>query len=461
MAPIVIREVRRLLLGVLLLAAMPGALVYGKLSHHRGFERDDWLALALLTLPGLWFIVTGWSVLTADDDGLALRTYRGTRRAPWSAVRDFHLPEAGELDNAVELDDQRVFAWAHDQPQAEALRQLVLARATRSTTREWATRGARAVESLPYTFGYPPPRMSWVPVLLTFLVVGPIALEIALRGWSFLRPPRLNATLGQAAVVLGCLAATWSTNMRGMRDLRRRQGQRVTAREEGLRYDDGSREVVMRWEEITRVAPSGSAGHFVDLHVIESSRGSFEVSNSLNDHRRLMELIARRAPRAVEAWRDAENRREDLLLPPAEPGVKVHHYRTRTERKVLWGLGAILALLVGLGLRRQQLTSVLLESLILGVPLGLLLLRYLGTRVTTNARGITYERLGRRDSLAWSELDRWRPAGVEVFAHLLIEGRGQRWRIWGGLSDVVGLIQTLEAHRAADPVPGQGPTLTP
>ncbi len=451
MEPIVVREYRKQLVGLLVLVFMPGSLVYGKISHHQGFDRADWLSFALLLLPGLWFIITGWSTVTGDDDGLRLRTFRGTRRVPWDSIRDFYVLEFGETADAVEFDDRRLLAWVHEHPRAESLRQLVLAHATSAATREWATREARTVESLPCTFEYPPPRISWTEALVASvpiaLVVGALAIEFSRGGWALLRAPYLVSTAFKlTALPLLVVGLEWPW-LRARRDLRRRQGQRVNARAEGLRYDDGSREVAMTWEEITRVVPSGSAGSFVEFRTIESSRGSFEVSNAINDYHRLMELIARRAPRAMEAWRDAENRREDLLPPTTQPGVKVHHYRTRPERNVLWTLGAVFVVIVGLALYRRHFTDAVITSLIFGTPLTLFAVRYLATRVTTDARGITYERLGRKGHLAWSELDRWRPAGADAFAHLLIEGRDQRWRIWSGLSDVVGLVQTLEAHR--------------
>ncbi len=462
MEPIVIRERLNLWLGLGWVAFSLAVFVYCVFVH-RSPTPVLWACVvtSVMAAPGLWYAATGWSTLTADDDGIRLRDFRGTQRVPWDAVLDFYVREVGLIGDVVELDDRRTLTWQSDHPRAEALRTAVLARATRAPAREWGPLGGRAVEPLPWTFDYPAPpaiRGDVVVTLAVTVVVGAFfAVEFSRGGAALFHPPYLNGTLLKIAMLLTCPIGLSLPSMRAARDQRRRGNQRVVAREEGLRYEDGSRDFEVTWGEITRVVSSGSLGNFVQVQVvkIESRRGSFDVTNGIADGNRLMQLIAYRAPQAIDAWRHAESQREDLLPPTTQPGVKVHHYRTRPERNVLCGLGAILALAVGMSLWHHHLKDAFVVALIFGIPFALFLLRYLSVRVTTDERGITYERFGRTDSLAWSELDRWRPVSADVFAHLLIEGRDQRWRIWAGISDGRGLIQTLDAHRPTTP----GPTL--
>ncbi len=456
MEPIIVRERRDLWLGLGWLAFSLAVIGYCVFVD-RTPAPTLWACVfsGIMVAPGLWYAVTGWSTLTADDDGLRLRNFRGAQRVPWDAVRDFYVFEAGLVGDVVELDDRRTLRWRSEHPLAEALRAAVRARATRAPVREWGPPGGRAVEPLPWIFDYPTPRSIRWDVAITLgvtVVVGALlAVEFSRGGAALFHPPYLKATLLKIAVLLACPIGVLLPSMRDVRDLRNRQRQRVTAREEGLRYEDGSRGLAMTWSEITGVVPAGMVGRFVQAVTIESRRGSFEITNGIADYHRLMNLIARRAPQAMDAWHHAESRSEDLLPPTTRPGVKVHHYRTRPERNALWKLGSVFVVFVGIFLYRHRFTDAIVTALVFGTPLALLLARHLTTRVTTDERGITYERFGKTNSLTWSELDRWRPAGADAFAHLRIEGRDQRWRLWGGLSDVMGLIQTLEAHRPTTP----------
>jgi len=460
MEPIVIRERLNMWLGLAWVAFSLAVFVYCVFVH-RSPSPVLWAGVftSVMAAPGLWYTVTGWSTLTADDDGIRWRDFRGTQRVLWADIRDFYVREVGLIGDVVELDDRRTGTWRSDHPRAEALRAAVRARATRAPAREWGPLGGRAVEPLPWTFAYPAPPAIQGEVVITLavtVVVGAVfAAEFARGGAALFHPPYLNGTLLKIAMLLACPIGLSLPSIRAARDQRRRGNQRVVAREEGLRYEDGSRDFEVTWGEITSLLPAGAVGHFVHVVTIGSRRGSFDVTNGINDYHRLMQLIAYRAPQAIDAWRHAESRSEDLLPPTTQPGVKVHHYRTRPERNVLRGLGAFLALTVGLSLWHHHLKDAFGAALFFGIPFAWLLVLHLSVRVTTDEGGITYERFGKTDSLTWSDLAVWRPAGGDAFAHLLIEGRDQRWRIGVGISDGRGLMQTLEAHRPTTP----GPTL--
>ena len=80
---------------------------------------------------------------------------------------------------------------------------------------------------------------------------------------------------------------------------------------------------------------------------------------------------------------------------------------------------------------------------------------YLFTRVELDARGLTLRRRGGARALAWAELAAWRVVKAEALTHLVIEGRGERWRVWATVLDFEGLCAALSDRRpprCAEPV---------
>lgn len=460
MQPIVVNNRQGYALGAIFLA-MAGLLTLPYVFVDPAHRTDDAVGhamIAALALGALGAFATARDALTADDDGLCRRTWRGTVHLRWRDVRDFHTVAAQHftLDVVAPADDDAPrFTWDAKHPQAAALRAAVLAHATRAAVREWGPVGSRAIEVLPRTFTYGPPLTARSAAALSGAVS---AVLLAYCLWLIARgePPPiprahlLAMELGMMAFLLlpfGLMLSAWAS---GERAYHQRRGQRVVVREDGLRYFDERREVAMPWGEIVAVAPTGGAAFDQGTIVVSSRRASFDVGAGLTDLARFKALLARRAPAAVARGRASEFAVESLLPADATPGVATHHYRTRSGRALLSLPLVFGALFLGVAARDGDLVGPGVTALVfLGAWLWLLD-GYLFTRVELDARGLTLRRRGGARALAWAELAAWRVVKAEALTHLVIEGRGERWRVWATVLDFEGLCAALSDRRPPD-----------
>jgi Bacterial PH domain len=452
MQPIVVRERQGMVVGALLLgsAALVGLIYLLTEPARRTNEELGFAMIAVLAALGFVLLAVGRSTLTADDAGLTLRTPGGERRMAWESISDFYtLTNEHHTFDVVEFEGAREIRWNAAEPHAESLRAAVLSWATRAPAREWAPPGSRAIEALPRTFAYEPPATRAGAAITLPVTLGLIVWVFSkVHGFEAPRIPLAWGIVMLSAVMATILAlpvTTLSIWVAAERDYRRRRGQRVTVREDGLRYDDERREMVIGWNEMLRVVPLETGLIVPETLWIESHRESFTVSTNLGDLPRLRALLARRAPEAVARGKASSRDPDDLLRLDALPGVAVHHYRTRVTRGLLALLGFFVLLFVWIGVRGEEFFPVC-SAILFALAGARLLDNYLFTQVRLDTRGITFRRRTATHFVAWDDVTGLRRVEADALTHLTIEFAGGRRRVWHNVLDFKGLSDTLEAR---------------
>ncbi len=416
---------------------------------------------ALFGLPALW--LTAWLLrarIVADERGLRWRGLGRWRVAEWQDVTDFYtrlLPK-GKAQAVTETRAGRVCFGAGLWPDCPALRESVSQRATQARAHSWETWGARPALDWPRTFHYRTADNRALPVMLAFLVAvmawlaagsaRSAARSVALAGWTWwdMGAPLLGVAPLALFSLLPALRA---------RDTYKRRAQRITLTQEGIGYEDGAARMAAAWEDVQ--AYSLAAGRGWDMtarHAIRTKQGTFDFTQAISEVLVLRQAIAARAVAAPPtAWRapddDALGGREGRWSGHCEGiGERVFHYRTRTNRALLW-LPTALLLAMGLlacaGVTRVDWPV----GFALAVLLGWGWWRYFVASVRVGDDDLTQYGLFGRRHVAWEDITDYVRSGDDIFTFGNVIGENTRIRFWLGIADAEELKQEI-ARRAVN-----------
>jgi hypothetical protein len=276
-------------------------------------------------------------------------------------------------------------------------------------------------------------------------------------GW----PLALTAIVGAAVISLSLLG-TYLIAGAGEGARRRRAAERIRVDAGSVTFSSRASRLRARWEEVRAAFVDANTRGIGSRFVVVTERGTFDFAPAIRDAALLREIIARRATRVDQPWRvirDLETLGGDRARWSGGcPGVgqRVFHYRTRTNRALLW----LLTCLAGcpflvFGLYRAGLASTEEPRLllILGVPLLILtswtIWRYFAASIRVDHCGITqYTALGRR-RLTWSEIEGFAAVGEDTFTFAQVSGGRRRLRFWLGLAEPDALKSEI-ARRAVN-----------
>jgi hypothetical protein len=401
----------------------------------------------------------------ADNDGLHwCGLLHGRRSAPWHAVTDFYL-QASRLNASSAVIETRAgrIALAHDSRDLEALKEAVACHVTNAKVHQWKLLGTRPGDA-PLTFSYDAigTRVS-APLSAVLLValIGAIAWASA-RYWenhatgagpapgALLIPIALFTALGAA---YGCRIVSIMTAARRA-DHRRRCGERIVVTSRGIRYEDRDRVVEAAWPDVTGYGVRGVRAAILTLPVftVSTRTGEFDFLPTLVNRWVLMACIKQEAAHADGSWLQrldgtplTRNARPD----PRAEGGRVYHYRTRTNRAVLFlAVFLIFATVITVGRDAGP------WSLGLSVPLAVLLLSWLAWRYTsaairTDEAGVTQYAPFHTRFIPWSALAAARLHASDEALIEALRGNGETIRFWETIAEVDDLRAEIQRRITA------------
>jgi hypothetical protein len=326
------------------------------------------LCFHLPCIVGVWWIER--LRIDADESGLRLRGPIRTHFIAWDSIEDFglELPSSnqhGVLPPAVLVTPNRKWKLSRLWLPFDELLELVALRATQARTSQWGLIGTRDCDSEPQTFVHRD-TPGWIVAawfvgfsLLMLLRVGVgtspstasatiVSIWSALSVWG-----RVGFVLCGALMIFGLPTLMVAMRFMGRRAKRRFLEQHVVATREGLELWNGPSRLSCAWREVERFELETMCGSLqLPLCVVFARGQRFEWHSGIENGRLLREIVAARALNAsTRDWkyasgRDEDNLRGELSLWPSGlvgVGPKRYHYGTRTNRALLFFVGALTA----------------------------------------------------------------------------------------------------------------------
>ncbi len=461
-------------------------------------------ATLILLIGGIaaWAVCSSPWEITASADGLTWRTWRGRRRAAWGDVRDFHTRTFATGNSRVGPRACIVTSvgnvWFTPQwRDADALKRFIAQHAPAAPACEWATLGTRPDADFPQTFGYHSAenwQRAWVAAaqvgmsagVLVFFIGPKVPRIIGEMGWAWGLSMIAVMILVMAGLplLMVCVAV-----LPTFLDARRRRGEAIVADRDGLVWTDErtARRVVLPWGDITDYGigePIGRLRGGSYRRIVRGGAKGEEITFSfaLANAAILCEIIAKQAVNArAHAAADGKWR---SLTPGADVDVlggegarwtggvagvggRVFHYRTRTNRAMLWFLWAFaLIVLLTISLNASGMTQARSDNggdAVIGTLTFLMTAtaayatwRYYAGRVVTNGDGVTqYAPTGRR-FLRWKDITDYEVKGEASNLSLIVrDASGVTVRFSEMIVDADELKGEI-ARRAPRPVHGWG-----
>ena len=312
-------------------------------------------------MMGIWWIER--LRVFADESGLRLRRPFSAQFITWESIEDFGLElppqnQAQSLSPAVLVTAQRKWKLSRLWLPFDELLELIALRATRAKTKEWGFIGTRDCDSEAQTFVFRD-TPNWI---VAFWFVG-LSLLMLLRVGVATSPSTASATIASiwsalsawgrvgflfvgAFTLFGLPALMVAMRFMGRRAKRRFLEQHVVATREGLELWNGPSRQFRAWREVERFELETMRGHLqLPLCVVFARGQRFEWHSGIENGRLLREIVAARALNSsTRDWKHASGRDDDnlhgelSLWPGGVVGVgpKRYHYRTRTNRAMLF-----------------------------------------------------------------------------------------------------------------------------
>jgi hypothetical protein len=416
----------------------------------------------------------------AEGTGLRWRGLGSWRGARWAQVSDYYekpFPRGKQL--VVETSIGTIKLTEAGWSGLHRLRLAVERQATSALTKSWATLGTRPEERWPLIFRY-----ARADELTAAVVLGLGGLAAAGAAVQLFTPAHLRGIMDMAQNLgwpLGVLAGVFWVGF-GLilpamllplgliyGQMRRRRGHRIVTAAEGITFESGSDRIAANWSEVADYfrAPLPGWLCFGVCHVVNTAQGSFDFTSLMRDALILERVIADHARSAqASEWRTRTDIEEMLGGAAPRRGRDAHgdqerlyHYRTRTNRALLWFLTA-LALMHALVPELMSPASLQpprgsAGPLFDGVTVFLALWgwwRYHSASVRTSARGITQCTLFGRRSIRWDQVQNYHEAGADVWTFGIVAG--EKTRIWFSLG--IGHVEELKDEIARRAVNARG-----
>ena len=308
----------------------------------------------LLLIPALVYSRSGsrgrksWP-MGAGSDGVVWgvgASFRGQRyRTSWPMRR-------GLVRMVVETSHETLSWPAPDRSAAiQSLRRAIEQNAAGAPVSTWAILGTRPEEPRTLTFEYRASDIWTMGIMLWTCVIVWVGMILCLTGPAAIR--RLPETLGHMGWLLGLLGASpcWVHALAAGDGLPlppcpprspTSAAPAIRADARGLVFEEGSRRLEATWDEVMDyfIAPfSGITA--ASRYVVITRSGAFDFTPHLYDVAILRQMIAhyaKSAPCPVAAGADETLGGDALRWTRSPQGdrERVYHYRTRTNRALLW-----------------------------------------------------------------------------------------------------------------------------
>ena len=414
-------------------------------------------------LPGiLWAAVQMRAEVVADEEGLHWRGLGRTQSATWDNVTDYYdkvqtVSHGSQVRAWLVIETRRgkVRLCLDGRTRVPEMRAFVAQRATAAKARTWGVRRERP-EDWPLVFHYdtrgnrnaPTVLVRWHGITLTAVLVYGVWLWVTthtLPGWGLLLTPTGLFLIVKEMVLLALHPLYVET--------RRRLGQRITLRAQGLLFEDGDRQIVADWDEITDFYVRGFAGN---RFVIESTRGDFDFLGTLKDSDFLQRAVLRSALRAGRAtWR---SRASISLSREDGANARAYTYRSPAVQEAIGtpaAFSGVLVFLIGLTVWMTLASGTSfspLERYALALAIILVLLWvWIGWRCTkayivTDASGITQATILGLRFLPWAEVREFHWSGNADLTFGNVVGPYGRIRFWRKIEDADRLAAEIAAR---------------
>lgn len=418
------------------------------------------LCAAGALLTALWVMR---AQIVADDSSLRWRSLGKWRTAQWEDVSDFYdklpPPDKRIAKTATVIVTQNgTVKIGQDWDERERLREIVAQNAVNSQASEWGILGTRPEDNWPRIFRYD--ALSSQPLPISIFFVGLVSL------FAFAVGPKLVHTYGTpewiwnvagGVVTLMLLLPFGGVLIWTIGIQRRRFRQKIIVTRAGICFEDGAQTIEANWPDVTNFYEEMDARS--TRYILETRHGNFDFTAALTDARLLMLIVAQNAPGEWKRRGDFDtlggvtaqwsSGREGV-------GERIYHYRTRSNRALLWLIG-LFAFLLPLGIGLQIALGIPVKG-DLHIPFGIssILLaaflwtiwRYYAAAIHTNGDGITqYAPFGKRH-LRWAEITEYARKSSDDPRFVLRNDKGQQIVFWSGIVGEGELKDEIERRAA-------------
>ncbi|MEO7902316.1 MAG: hypothetical protein ABIZ35_19575 [Capsulimonas sp.] len=343
------------------------------------------------------------------------------------------------------------------------LQEIVIHDATNATHGEWNVLGCRPSEKRPQVFEYPKqadyPNIV-MPIVCSLAAIGMVfSMNARSRsdGWW----PAIGAAFPFIAMAFPSLAVAASR----IRDQRKRRFQCIETTSEGISFTDHGVAISADWGSIQQYKYSyfGWPLETLSGYTVETASGTFSFSSQIRDFQLLNRIIRHWAPQAAMVASDVAANTlggEKSLSPGGIPntGVRIHHYRTRTNRGFLslmivfaMGFLSLPFLLLWEGEpQRINMADIIWTNVIAQSITVWCWWRYSAARIEFDESGVVERSAFGARRLMWSEITSITNNDMIVTLH----GGAQKVRYWNMIADFERLNSEIE-RRTALTVPGK------
>lgn len=403
--------------------------------------------------------------ILADETGIRWRYLLRWRSAHWSEVSDFYVKrlQKGRRAGIVETPAGRLMLndiWTKLEP----LKHFVAEKATGTLNREWAERGDREREDWPLTFRYDTSEnrvlrrvMVWLPLIasvfygwLFYDSYAKIARDVAAMG------PSGAGIYAFSFAVMASPLAMLALLVPVAKDTVRRRGQKIVVTDTSLTYCDGDRTLTVPWNEVVSIHIEPAFTPRTSQHILDTRRGGFSISGTIDEPRVVGALLRKFAGDALDRGKTEHPDKTDVFSAPVkvQVGERVFHYRTRTNRALLWFVGAfpavalLMAWLNHLGLTKAppdgNLAFPIGLAAVLAAPLFYWWWRYRVGVVRVDAVGITQRALFGERHIDWPDVREFGFKGDDVGKFGVVTGSKDKIACWTSISDLDDLLREIK-----------------
>lgn len=412
--------------------------------------------VGVLVVFCICFVVWIWNVsLRADESGL----HFPTGRLSWSDIADFYYlpPTTNRNYSHVIIESQvekkyRCTLFTKNQPQ---LQEIISAKATNAKTRVWGVKGGRPCDEWPRTLTY-----NNKPLRSKLLVIGTLLSVYMLSTMAnvILKLPKMISEIGVGMTLAA--TGTYLLVLAGMplmayigifgvwREAQKRRDQQIVVSREGIVFVDGEKRIAALWDEVTDFYLTPLKRQIGYVKVIVTKQGTFDFTPALDPSGIVAAMVVASVPGKRE-WklRDASENLVDAIV---SSDSNVYHYRTRTNRAMLWlltffsvaaPLGVLLQTTLGATVNHPE--NAFWVSAVLALPIACLWWGYIRARIEVSPDGITqYAPFGVR-SVRWEEVTTY-PKETNPSETVILTVGNQTTRIY--FFDTISDIDTLRAE---------------
>lgn len=430
------------------------------------------LMASFFLIPAL--VCAVWAVrgrIIADERGLRWRGLGRWQSTAWDSVQDYYdklPPSNGKSAGLKSVVETRggCLKFDRDWSGTAALRASIERRAASARARTWGVLGTRPEDDWPRVFHYNTSdnRTSlWYISGCLLLLYGAILSRALPRtvgwvqelGWGL----GLAPLLVMLAVVFSYSLIFWVAAFPPL-EAKRRKHQRITVSPSRLRFEDGDRAIEVPWSDVSDYFLASFPAKIAPGYLcrVVTNAGSFDFTAAVSEARLLRIIVSLYATEAkTRQWCSPDG--DDLLGGQHSRwsggcegvGERVFHYRTRTNRAMLWFLAffAILPLVPfavdrWLGLpSRGDTGAILTTCALMGAAWLWTFWRYQAACVQIDSRGITQNTAQGKRFLAWAEVQDYYKSGSDILIFGNVVGASGRVRFWQGIADVEELQEEI------------------